>query len=122
MKTVVALYDDLTAAQNAVQDLVNAGFPRADISLVAQDVAGSYGKYVNKTGESIDEDAVTAGEGASFGGVVGALTGALVGLGALAIAGIGAVFAAGLLLARLGGGAVCRAAGEVASGIACALA
>ena len=35
MKTIVGLYEDITDAQNAINDLVRSGFDRADISLVA---------------------------------------------------------------------------------------
>ena len=35
MKTVVGLYENITDAQEAINDLVRSGFDRADISLVA---------------------------------------------------------------------------------------
>jgi hypothetical protein len=112
-RTVVALYDDLTMAHHAVRDLVDAGIPRDNISLVASDAAGEYSRYM----ENAEPDAVTADEGAGFGAVVGALTGALVGLGALAVPGVGPVLAAGPLLAALGGGAVGAVAGGITGGI-----
>ena len=37
MKTIVGLYDNMDDAQAAVNDLVQAGFDRADISLMAAD-------------------------------------------------------------------------------------
>jgi hypothetical protein len=36
-KTVVGLFDTFTEVQRVVQELVNAGFPRNDISLLAND-------------------------------------------------------------------------------------
>ena len=41
-KTIVSLYDELSNARNAVEDLVKAGFARDAISLVARDVDGRY--------------------------------------------------------------------------------
>ena len=87
-KTVVALYDNFDTARNAVEALVDAGFTRGDISLVANDASGKYAEYVN-------DDDVSAGEGAGFGAVVGAL----VGLGVALIPGVGPVIAAGPLAA-----------------------
>src|SRR5215211_4006029 len=93
-QTVVALYDDFPTARAVVEDLVEAGFPRDNISLVANDASGEYAGYLNA-----DED-VTPGEGAGFGAVVGAL----VGLGVALIPGIGPVLAAGPLAAVVFGG------------------
>src|SRR5690606_25591315 len=71
-KTVVALYDDFDVAQDVVEDLLQAGFSRENISLMASDTTGEYARrYVT---ERVDED-VTAGEGAGFGAVVGTLIG-----------------------------------------------
>jgi hypothetical protein len=87
-KTIVALYDDFATAQAAIQDLVDAGFPRDDISLMASDAQGA---YRGDTGTA--ETAGTGGSGmltgAGIGAAVGGLGGLLVGLGALAIPGIG---------------------------------
>jgi uncharacterized membrane protein len=93
-KTVVALYDHINDAENAVQDLINGGFRREDVSLVANDEAHAQGnKGMN----------ATVGEGAGIGAALGGLAGLLVGLGALAIPGIGPVLAAGPIAATLAG-------------------
>ena len=113
MKTIVALFDDFNDAQRAVDALVEAGFGRADISVVANDASGQYNVTTTPSGE---EDAVTAGQGAAFGAVVGGL----VGLGALLIPGIGLVVAAGPLVALLGAG-IGAAAGAATGGITAAL-
>ncbi len=106
-KTVVGLFDDFNDAQSVVQDLVDAGFSRSDISLAANQTASGYtgdgSNFGNSkltsselgTGEAAGKD---AGIGAGVGGVVGLL----VGLGALTIPGIGPVLAAGPLAAALG--------------------
>jgi len=105
-RTVTAMYDSFTAAQRAVQDLVDAGFNRDNISLIANDAAGEYKSY------TADGD-VKGNEGANF----GAVTGALVGLGAMLIPGIGPVVAAGPLVAALTGAGLGAAAGAITGGL-----
>ena len=41
-KTVVGLFDTLTEAQNVVQQLVDAGFDRNEVSMLANDARGEY--------------------------------------------------------------------------------
>ncbi|MDQ2798810.1 MAG: hypothetical protein M3Y13_04100, partial [Armatimonadota bacterium] len=100
-KTVVGLFDDFNEAQNVVQDLVDGGFRREDISIAANQTAAGYtgdGSNVDTgtgTGHAVGKD---AGIGAGIGGAIGLL----VGLGALAIPGIGPVLAAGPLAAAFG--------------------
>jgi uncharacterized membrane protein len=114
-QVISALYDDMGTAQAALNDLVNSGFSRGDISLVAADSTGEHTRRFN-AGEYADED-VSGSEGAGFGAVVGAL----VGLGAMAIPGIGPVIAAGPLAAALIGAGVGAAAGAVTGGITASL-
>ncbi|HEX2620829.1 MAG TPA: hypothetical protein VHL11_11795, partial [Phototrophicaceae bacterium] len=111
-KTIVALYDDIVVARQVVEDLVNADFGRSYISLVTNDANNQYRQYL-ASGYTSREDAVTGGEGAGFGAVVGALTGVLVGLGVLMIPGIGLAIAAGPIVAGLTG----AVAGAVTGGI-----
>ena len=113
-RTIVALYDDFDAAQRAVQDLVDAGFARTDISLVANDASGEYRRYTDEG--MADDDDVSAGEGAGFGAVVGTL----VGLGVALIPGIGPVIAAGPLAAAVLAG-IGAAAGAATGGIVASL-
>jgi len=96
-KTVVALYDDFQTARSAVEALVDAGFERSNISLVANDTSGDLARNTTTDVTVVDDDDVSAGEGAGFGAVVGAL----VGLGVALIPGIGPVLAAGPLAAAL---------------------
>jgi hypothetical protein len=109
MKTVVALYDNLEDARAAVDDLINAGFTRSDVSLVARDVTGEYSSELD-TYEGDDVGEAAAG-GAVGGAMVGGLMGLLVGLGAFAIPGLGPVIAAGPLAATLAGAGIGAAAG-----------
>jgi len=118
MKTIVALYDDFAAAQRATQELVANGVDRANISLVANDVAGEYGQYVNDPDATpVTVAADTTAVGAGTGAVIGGIGGLLVGLGALAIPGIGPIIAAGPLVSALVGAGV----GAVTGGLVGAL-
>lgn len=114
MKTVVGTYDNIQTAYAVANDLINAGFSRSDISVVAHDPKNEYAPY-------IDDRYVEAGDdvakGAGIGAAIGGLGGLLVGLGALAIPGVGPVIAAGPLLATLTGAGV----GAVTGGIVGAL-
>jgi hypothetical protein len=105
-KTVVALFDDISTAEKAVQELVNMGFSRDNISLMA---ANRDGSDAATTGTAAD-GAVT---GAGIGAVLGGLAGLLIGIGALAIPGIGPIIAAGPLAVALGGAGLGAAAGGV---------
>ena len=113
-KTVVALYDNFSEAQRVVQDLVDHGFQRSNISIVASDNDGAYADYL---AHEEDPDDVDAAEGAGFGAIIGGLTGLLVSLSALAIPGIGPVLVAGPVVATLIGAGV----GAVTGGLIGAL-
>lgn len=110
MKTVVGLYDDLEDAREAVDELIEVGVPRSEISLVARDVSGEYGAYIDDDTEEVGE---AAAGGAVGGAVVGGMMGLLVGLGAFAIPGLGPVIAAGPLAAALAGAGIGAATGGV---------
>jgi uncharacterized membrane protein len=111
-KIVIALYDELTEAQQAIQELRQNGFDQQDISLIANDVREEYAQYIpqNQPAEEIAEGAL---EGAGIGAIVGALSGLLIGLSALALPGIGAVLVAGPLGATLAGTGIGAAAGSL---------
>jgi stress response protein YsnF len=115
MRTIVALYDDFNVAQDVVEDLVEAGFQRDKISIMANDARGQYASYLNR--DVAAEGDVSGSQGASFGAVVGGL----VGLGAMLIPGIGPVIAAGPLVAALVGAGVGATAGAVTGGITASL-
>jgi len=116
-RAVVALFDEMSAAQNAVQELVNHGFDRNDISVVASDrsaVRSGDDVVVDTTVETADG----AAAGAGIGAVLGGLAGLLVGIGALAIPGIGPIIAAGPLAAALAGAGLGAATGGVIGALA----
>jgi hypothetical protein len=121
-ETILAMYDSLTEANHAVNDLVATGFDRSDIGLAAHDAEGRYGRYVQ--GESDLDDDVHGDEGAGFGALIGGLTGVVAGLTAIMIPGIGPIIAAGPLAAALGGvtgGVIGAAAGAVTGGVTASL-
>ncbi len=63
---MVGLYDHFEDAQKAVSDLASAGFPREDISLIADDKNGKYKEYLKDTGTDKDRGN-EAGKGAGIG-------------------------------------------------------
>lgn len=97
--TIVAVYDTVPDAEAAVRELVNSGYDRSDISLVANDTLEEYTPHLDEEPNG-DDGAVV---GSSIGAVLGGLGGVLLGLGALTIPGIGPLLAAGPLAAVLGG-------------------
>jgi hypothetical protein len=118
-RTVVALFEDFNHANAALRELVDSGFSRDDISMIASDREGEYGRYL-ETGREGDIEqsgaAQGAGVGAGLGAAIGGIGGLLIGLGALTIPGIGPVIAAGPLAAALTGLAG-AGAGAVAGGV-----
>jgi len=102
----------MDSAIAVVNRLVNAGFDRNDISVIANDRDNRYSSYIDQ-----DTDGDDVAKGAGIGAALGGLGGLLVGLGALAIPGIGPVIAAGPLAAALAGAGI----GAVTGGIIGAL-
>jgi len=111
-KTVIGTYSTLETALAVVNDLVNAGFHRNTISVIADDPDQKYAAYVDR-----DTSAEGTAAGAGIGAMIGGLGGLLLGLGALAIPGIGPVIAAGPIVSTLAGAGV----GAVTGGIIGAL-
>lgn len=124
-RTVVALFDDFNSANNAVRELLDNGFTRDDMSVVASDASGDYSRNLNAPRDADTSGAAEgAGVGAGIGAVIGGLGGLLLGLGALTIPGIGPVIAAGPLsaaLTGLAGAGVGAVAGGVTGGLLGAL-
>lgn len=127
-KTIVGLYDDFASAERTVQDLINSGFARDDISLVASNATGEYDRYATDIGTTStarrthgNTDDITAGEGAGIGAGIGAAIGGvgglLMGLGLLAIPGVGPALAAGPLVSALAGAGIGAAAGGLAGAL-----
>src|SRR3954451_3813338 len=107
--TVVAVFDDRSDAQDAINALRDAGFMEDDISIRARD-RDTAGRLAEDTGAEVAAGAAT---GALAGGLLGGVAGWLIGIGALAIPGVGPIIAAGPLAAALGGAALGATGGGI---------
>lgn len=122
-KTVIGLFDSASEAEHVVQSLTDYGFSNNEISVVANDARGEYGKAreVSRTDRSGSDEgdkvAESAGAGAVGGTVIGGALGLLVGAGLLTIPGIGPVLAAGPIAAALGSTALGAGIGAAAGGL-----
>jgi|GEM_PF-152112 len=116
-RTIIRLYDDFATAQEVAHELVNTGFARDNISIMANDASGEYSRQIG----SSEADVSGAGAGAGIGAVLGGGVGLLVGAGALAIPGIGPVIAAGPVLSALATAGVGAGIGAVTGGLVGAL-
>lgn len=109
MKTLSGLFDTRNDATRAIEDMIERGIPRGDISIVSNDSGGWY-----------DEDSkeeAGAETGAGIGAIAGGAGGLLAGLGAIAIPGIGELVAAGWLLSATAGAAAGAIVGGAAGGL-----
>jgi hypothetical protein len=118
--SVVALFDNREQTESAVQQLVNKGVSRDDISVVARGPEGSAttaSATGSKGGQAQSSDATTIGQNVAGGAVFGGIGGLLIGLAALAIPGIGPVVAAGPLATTLAGAGIGAAGGGIIGAI-----
>ena len=107
-RTVFAVFTDGDHAEDAVNELRDAGFDRNDISLLARSE-----REAREAAGSTGAEAKGAGAGLVLGGIAGGALGWLVGAGALAVPGVGPVVALGAIGATVAG----AAAGAVAGGV-----
>jgi hypothetical protein len=106
---VFGIYATSGHAERAVDDLVQAGFPSADISVLLQDYRGTR-DFAHTKDTKAPEGATT---GVTAGGIVGGTLGVLAGIGAIAIPGVGPFIAAGPIMAGLAGLGVGGAVGGI---------
>jgi hypothetical protein len=118
-KTIVALFNKYDDAQDAVNDLLHAGFQREEISLISREKNAKREREVNASDSNDVNDG--AAIGAVGGTLIGGTAGLLIGLGALTIPGIGPVLAFGPLMAALGSTALGAGLGAAAGGLLGAL-
>jgi len=115
MKTVVGLFDNLSEAHRAVDELSRLGLSRSDISVIAPK------RDAIDTLDEEAQDKTHAAEGAGIGATTGALAGGAAGilasLGLLAIPGIGGLLAAGPIITALTGAGIGAAAGGIIGGL-----
>lgn len=118
----IGTFPNRSAAEQALHELKDSGFPMDRVSVVAQDsnrsdtIAGA--DMSDRTDNKADDGAKV---GALSGGALGGLTGLLVGIGALAIPGVGPIMLAGAaataLASTLAGGAIGAVAGSLLGGL-----
>jgi hypothetical protein len=107
MRTIVAVFQELIEVEQVVQELVDGGFSRDSISVVAHHA---------KCGPAIGPvPTLTSSGSLSTAAAVGGLGGFAAGMVALAIPGIGPILAAGPIAAELVAGGVGSVAGGVIS-------
>ncbi len=124
MATISRLYDTYEAAAEAMRNLIEAGIPHSDISLVSNNSDNWYSTNsdrgtVRATGtldrdrDGRDDRVEGAEAGAGIGAVAGGIIGLLTGLGLMAIPGVGPVVAAGWLASTAAGVAAGGATGGI---------
>lgn len=106
-KTVVGLFNTREEAREVINDLVNHGFSRDSISLMAR---GEDKETWTRSDTGEEREGGTL-EGAATGAAIGGGIGLVVGLASLAIPGVGPIIAAGPLATALAGLGVGAAAG-----------
>src|ERR1700693_5505742 len=104
---VFGIYKTRTIAETAVDELISAGFPSADVSVLLPDVQSTK-ELAHEKNTKAPEGTTT---GVAAGGAVGGTLGLLAGIGALAIPGLGPFIAAGPIMGALAGLGVGAAAG-----------
>lgn len=130
-RTVVGLFDRFDDASDVVRELLEMGFDRGSVSLLANDAEGRYARELGIDETPEDDRNITsevamgdddtregAATGAGIGAALGGIAGFLVGMGAFLIPGIGPILGAGPLLAALAGAGVGAAAGGVIGALA----
>ncbi|MDB6084204.1 MAG: Succinyl-CoA ligase [ADP-forming] beta chain [Gammaproteobacteria bacterium] len=96
---VFGIYPSAEQAESAVDTIIAAGYPSADISVLLPDTRST--KEFAHEKETKAPEGTTAG--VTAGGVIGGTLGVLAGVGALAIPGVGPFIAAGPIMAGLAG-------------------
>jgi hypothetical protein len=94
-----AIFANRELTENAVDQLLAAGFRNEDISVLLQDNVGTK-DFAHEKHTKAPEGTTT---GVVAGGAIGGTLGLLVGIGALAIPGLGPFIAAGPIMATLAG-------------------
>ena len=106
-KTVLGVFNSVSQAEKAADDLQRKGISRDEISIVAKEASAKRGGDRDR---GANQD---LSQGVSTGGAIGGAAGLLAGIGALAIPGVGPIIAAGPIAAALTGAVT----GGVAGGL-----
>lgn len=100
-KFVTGIFKNRASAEAAVEQLLNAGFSRDDISVLMSDATRGR-EFVVAAASKAPEG---ASAGAAIGGVFGALAAGLVAVGVISVPGLGLVAAGPIVAALAGAGA-----------------
>ncbi|OPZ91715.1 MAG: Heat induced stress protein YflT [Firmicutes bacterium ADurb.Bin419] len=108
-KTVVAIFDNYSSAENAARQIKDQGLRTDDISIIAKDEnsQGDTATTGKNTGFSMGtsprgvNDNIS--DGVMTGGILGGLAGLLIGAGSMVIPGLGIIAAAGPITGLLSG-------------------
>lgn len=114
-RAVVGVYRNEEEAMKAINDLVEMGYHKDDISVLAQDrdQLDRIKDDSDLSTESTKNVGAGAATGAAAGGVIGGVGALIAELGILTIPGVGPFLAAGPIVATIGGLAAGGAAGGV---------
>ncbi|NTV63412.1 MAG: DUF1269 domain-containing protein [Oscillochloris sp.] len=113
-QAVVGVFQTSADAEHAVADLLEKGFQREKISLIAPN--SPHAEHIHVAGSNVEHGEDMA-IGAVGGGLVGGMLGALVGMIVIAIPGLGPVLVAGPIAAAIGGAGVTMALGAGAGAV-----
>ncbi len=112
-RAVYGIYPSDDAAERAVEALIAAGFPRADISLLLCESMNL--RAISARRDTRAPEGATAG--ATAGGIIGGTIGVLAGIGALAIPAAGYLLGAGPVMVGLAGLGLGGAVGGLAGAL-----
>jgi hypothetical protein len=111
---VFGIYTTRESVENAVNRLVQSGFPPSDISVLLPESLGGTKDIGTVKATKAPEGAAA---GVTTGGIIGGAIGVLAGVGMLAIPGLGPFIAAGPIMAGLAGLGVGGAVGGFAGAL-----
>src|ERR1700733_5824387 len=106
---VFGIYSSASAAEQAVDTLIRAGYSDSDISVLLPDDESTKA-FAHEKNTKAPEGTTT---GVAAGGAIGGTLGLLAGIGVLAIPGVGPLIAAGPIMAGLAGLGVGGAVGGI---------
>ncbi len=112
--SVLGVYRDRRAVEEAMDTLRAAGFRCADFSVLFQENQGTK-DFAHQKNTKVPEGAVTGG---AIGGIVGGVLGWLTSVGVLAIPDLGPLVVAGPIVAALAGAGAVGAVGGIIGGLA----
>ncbi|AEV66777.1 hypothetical protein [Acetivibrio clariflavus] len=105
-RTVVAIFDDYSHAENAARQIKEKGLRTDDISIIVKDrednrdTNGTTGLNMSTSPKGINDN---ISDGVISGGILGGLAGLLIGAGSMVIPGLGIIAAAGPIAGLLSG-------------------